>query len=332
MTTTTTTSAESIANPLKRKDRSGDYDCLKCEQVTHHYADGKCSDCKRRYNAERDASGERWCDKCNAITKHAKTGFCNSCSVKYKHGLPLFRMCGGCGVETNHYKSGECVPCQKAMKAAVDRRGIRHCETCGVETERTKCGQCKPCHAASMLCPCGKQRYYCKDHCTDEEKRLSKQWCIVCLDKRLSPQRIRDSMRTCAECDPTVPQRIELVLRPKFEALLGPAHLFDKQIGGKGCGADKTWTRPDMLWLTCDDDFANMRIVVIECDENSHCDEEASCHAARMSKQHEALQVGRRDTRRTCRNFANATAVCGTPGVWSRGRSHRLSAVQPGRL
>jgi hypothetical protein len=203
-------------------------------------------------------------------------------------------MCDKCDSVTTHAKDGRCQPCRMAKHVAAGRTGVRYCTVCEIDTDHSKAGLCKKCIRAKSLCECGKILKQCKDHFPDDKKLKSKHWCVVCLDKLLSPPRIRDGIRACAECDSTVPKRIEIILRPKFEKLIGPAHMFDKMIGGEGCGADKTWTRPDMLWLTCDDDFANMRIVVIECDEQSHADEDASCHAARMSKQHEALQSAAR--------------------------------------
>lgn len=268
--TTTTTTTENVTTTRKRKLETYMAPCKRCGDETEHYSHGGCKPCnreasRRSYLAKKEKaqSGDRFCDKCEATTHHYATGGCSDCFRRYD--------------------------------SQRDFSGMAPCDVCKTDTDHNKRGKCKPCERNEQLCVHGIRTHSCHHCLTPEQLLRSGRWCVNCLSKWLSPARRNAGMQMCAECDPNVPERIELVLRPKFEELIGPAHLFDQKIGGKGCGSDDKWTKPDMLWLTCDDDFANMRIVVIECDEDSHVYRESSCEAARMSKQHEALQVGRRN-------------------------------------
>ena len=92
----------------------------------------------------------------------------------------------------------------------------------------------------------------------------SKRWCSICCNKMIGGNRLRAGIRICAECDATVPDRIEVQLRPKLVELVGfePSALDDTLFGTdpKMCDVVKR-RRPDFLWQY-------KRVVIcVECDE-----------------------------------------------------------------
>jgi hypothetical protein len=87
------------------------------------------------------------------------------------------------------------------------------------------------------------------------------QFCPICCDKILSLARQRAGVKICAECDPTVPKRIELVIRPKLLALIEhPPSATDDILFGQTCDVVKK-RRPDFCWQGTD------RVVILEVDE-----------------------------------------------------------------
>jgi hypothetical protein len=112
-----------------------------------------------------------------------------------------------------------------------------------------------------------------------------KTFCHGCFSKLLSHPRIRAGVHFCAECDPKVPDRIEVLLRPLISAAVGfPASAMDDVVlGGTGCDAAKR--RPDWGWFWKD------RAVFVEIDEGGgHPDREPSCELAKMHDQAFAAQ------------------------------------------
>ena len=88
----------------------------------------------------------------------------------------------------------------------------------------------------------------------------SKRFCPC--TKMLSPARIRAGVLQCAECDNSVVDRIEVVIRPLLLPLV--AHepsAMDNTLFGNGCDVVKR-RRPDFLWLGLD------RAILLEIDEN----------------------------------------------------------------
>jgi len=100
----------------------------------------------------------------------------------------------------------------------------------------------------------------------------------------LSHQRIRAGIRVCAECDPTVPPRLEKIVVPMFIERIGfpPSTMDDILIGGKQC--DTNIRRPDTCWIS------HNRIVFLEIDEHGHCDREPSCEVAKVIDQTLSVQ------------------------------------------
>ena len=122
---------------------------------------------------------------------------------------------------------------------------------------------CKEC-GGSQICEHGRERSKCKECVTVDKMQESKRWCSICCNKMIGGNRLRAGIRICAECDATVPDRIEVQLRPKLVELVGfePSALDDTLFGTdpKMCDVVKR-RRPDFLWQY-------KRVVIcVECDE-----------------------------------------------------------------
>lgn len=198
--------------------------------------------------------------------------------------------CDKCGYETERglTRLRDCLECRRH----IDKSGFFMCLKCNIETKHDKRAGCSVCIKNNRtMCLHGRRRdqcYYC--HTVEEIQRL-RTFCRVCCAKRMSNQRRRAGVTMCAECDPSSPTRIELILRPKFVEILGPYNIADEFLGtGGGCGNEKSTNKPDLLWLTCDDGFENIRALVIEVDEDSHSDRDVTCEAKRISQQFVYIQ------------------------------------------
>ena len=115
----------------------------------------------------------------------------------------------------------------------------------------------------------------------------SNTFCHGCTSKILSKQRQRAGLHLCAECDPRVPNRIEVVLRPLIAAAVGfPASIMDDaMLGGASTGCDAGARRPDWGW------FARDRAIFLEVDEGGgHPDRLAECEMAKMWDQTHAVR------------------------------------------
>jgi len=110
----------------------------------------------------------------------------------------------------------------------------------------------------------------------------STKWCIGCFSKVLSVS--RRTLRLCAECDPTVPQRIERIVMPLFIEAIGfeSSSMDDIMIGGKVCDTDRR--RPDACWISSE------RIAFLEIDERGHEDRDPSCEVAKVIDQTLSVQ------------------------------------------
>ena len=97
----------------------------------------------------------------------------------------------------------------------------------------------------------------------------------------MSGPRRRAGIQMCAECDASVPQRIEHVIRPKLLGAVGyaPFAIDDVHFGGRGCiGSEESKTaRPDIGW-------AESKLVVFgEIDEDGgHPHNPPECELGRM--------------------------------------------------
>jgi hypothetical protein len=107
----------------------------------------------------------------------------------------------------------------------------------------------------------------------------NKQWCIACCSVMLSRQRKQAGIRVCAQCDPTVPDRIENIVMPMFVKEIGfPASSLNNiRLGGTQC--DARIRIPDACWISDD------RIVFLEIDEHGHEDRLPSCEIAKVIDQ-----------------------------------------------
>lgn len=87
-------------------------------------------------------------------------------------------------------------------------------------------------------------------------------FCHGCCSKLLGRARKRARVYTCAECDDTVVDRIEVVIRPLLlSSVAHPPSARDDTLFGQTCDVVKR-RRPDFLWLGKD------RCILVEIDEH----------------------------------------------------------------
>jgi hypothetical protein len=175
------------------------------------------------------------------------------------------KECGGASICPHGRVRSVCKECGgSSLCPHQKQRSV--CKECGGGSicphERIR-NQCKECGGAK-ICPHGRQRNQCKECVTVEKMQKSKRWCSICCNKLISPARIRAGMTMCAECDKTVPDRIEVQLRPKLVEMVGfePSALDDTMFGTDSAMCDVVKRRrPDFLWQS-------KRVVIcVECDE-----------------------------------------------------------------
>jgi hypothetical protein len=170
---------------------------------------------------------------------------------------------------------------------------------CTHKKPRALCKE-EECHGGTSLCEKHKRtRTHCPECTTMQERLNTVRFCVVCADKRVSLNRRRDGLRTCAECDPTVPRRTELVIRPLLVERVGRATTIadDAWLGGAGC--DVTKRRPDLLFLSASEypKMISKQLVLvdgcavfIEIDEDSHEHRLSACEAAKLCDEMTAIQ------------------------------------------
>ena len=175
------------------------------------------------------------------------------------------KECGGHQICPHERRRSECRECGGSE---ICPHGKHHsmCRECGGAKfcrhgrRRSICKECK----GSEICPHERRRSECKECVTVEKMQQSNRWCSICCNKILRGNRYRAGMTMCAECDKTVPDRIEVQLRSKLVAMVGfePSALDDTLFGTdpKVCDVVKR-RRPDFLWQS-------KRVVIcVECDE-----------------------------------------------------------------
>ena len=142
-------------------------------------------------------------------------------------------------------------------------------------------------------------------HCQTKDQQLkSGIFCCVC-DHMLSSQRKRAAKaggfkgeQVCAECDPTTPVRIEVLVRPKLLALVNdPPEAADNTLFGTDCNVERQ-RRPDILWcVRHEEDGRILGFVKFGCDEDSHDrmqagktrEEHIQCELGKVGNQFESL-------------------------------------------
>lgn len=262
----------------KRKDSCKDCGTGFCEHGRQKYycipcgGNGVCLHGKRRPEC-RDCKGSSFCEHGKARAKCVDCGGASIC----EHGRRRSQCkdCGGVSICEHNLSKWQCKDCG-GSQICEHGKNRSHCRECG----------------GSSFCEHGKNRHHCKECVPEDKKRSSSEWCVVCTDKRLSPQRILAGMQMCAECDPTIPDRIEILLRPQIKAAmegLEPTMMDDAHLGGNGC--DAKLRRPDWLWERYDEGGANHRIVSLEIDEHSHEHRDPSCDAAKVCDEMVALKT-----------------------------------------
>ena len=156
------------------------------------------------------------------------------------------------------------------------------------------------CHGGGALCKAHKiPRERCKECLSMQQRLESKRFCKLCSDTFLSWPRRRAGILFCAKCDPSVPQRVELVIRPLLVERIGRAATIadDFYLGGAGCDATKR--RPDLFFLSASEypkmiskqlGLVGGCAVCIETDEDSHRDRLSACEAAKLCDEMTAIQ------------------------------------------
>jgi hypothetical protein len=214
------------------------------------------SRCKECGGAEICAHGRQrsHCKECGGsqICPHGRVrNVCKECdgSSICPHGRVRneCKECGGSRICPHGRKRNECKECGGSRICPHGRK-------------RTGCKECD----GSQICPHKRIRSECKECVTVEKMQESKRWCSICCNKRIGNSRIRAGMTMCAECDKTVPDRIEVQLRPKLVEMVGfePSALDDTLFGTDSAMCDVVKRRrPDFLWQS-------KRVVIcVECDE-----------------------------------------------------------------
>ena len=204
------------------------------------------------------------------VCEHGKRrNYCKECggSQICEHGRQRSKCkeCGGSDICKHGKYRSRCKECGGASMCEHERRRS-DCKECGGAIfcphgrERSKCKEC----GGSQICEHGKRRSRCKECVTVEKMQESKIWCTVCCNKLICSNRIRAGVTMCAECDATVPNRIEVQLRPKLVEMVGfePSALDDTLFGTdpKMCDVVKR-RRPDFLWQS------EQVVICVECDE-----------------------------------------------------------------
>jgi len=156
-------------------------------------------------------------------------------------------------------------------------RGVRRPGICTHGNRKASCKEC----GGSSICTHGKQKASCSDCLTMAQKLGNGQWCVACVDKRLSAERRRAGVQLCATCDPAYPQRIELIVRPLLLAVVDfpPSAADNDMLGSRAAAStcDASVRRPDLAW------YGDNLAIFVEIDENGgHPDRVAACEMGKM--------------------------------------------------
>lgn len=224
------------------------------------------------------------------------------------------KQCGGKGLCIHQKRKINCTICCKTARRCVHNRWRYRCKDCNgskICVHQKYIYRCRDCKGSS-ICIHQKEKYLCKEcggaslckhglqlckECLPLEKRISSGlFCILCTDIQLSSNRRRANIKTCASCDPTVPDRIELIVRPLLISAIGvEATIADNaMLGGAGC--DALLRRPDLMFVRSDEMIngkpsVNIRVVCLEIDENGgHPDRESICESGKMWDQTVAIK------------------------------------------
>ena len=244
----------------------------------------------------KECGGSSFCE--HGRQRHA----CKECggSSICEHGRrrSSCRDCGGTSICEHGRQRASCKEC--GGSSICEHRRVRsQCKECGgggicehgrVRASCKECGgsaicehnrirsQCKEC-GGSAICEHGRQRSTCRECLSAEQLAASSIFCKNCLDKILSPQRRRAGLDMCAECDVTVPERVELTVRRMLLLQVNhePSAADDVMLGG--CGDTRNKRRPDLAWFSQNPPLA----VSVEVDEHSHGDRDVSCELAKIT-------------------------------------------------
>ena len=219
------------------------------------------------------------CKDCggSSICEHKRQRFrCKDCggSSICEHGRRRSQCkdCGGSSICEHGRQRSQCKDCGGSSLCEHKRQRSR-CKDCGgsslCEHGRRR-SQCKDC-GGSSICEHGRQRSQCKDCCPAELQY--ERFCHVCGEKE-AKRRKYGTPGVCAQCDESIPERIEHKVKDYLLSKLPPPSANDNKLTGTECGESKR--RADLVWIGQD------RVIQVEIDEDEHKNRSVDCELAKM--------------------------------------------------
>jgi len=271
----------------RRKSR-----CKECggsEICEHGRRKSQCKECGGSEICEHGRL-KRECKGCGgaSICKHGRRkSRCKECggSEICEHGriTSQCKECGGPSICKHDRRKSHCKDCEGSniCKHGRQKNVCKECGGSSICKHGRQKNVCKEC-GGSKICEHDKNKFSCSECLSFQTIVSSKKWCKICFKKQLSHARIRSGIVTCAECDPTVPDRIEHIIGDKIIDIIGypPFAADDTLFGGSLCGEkDEKQRRPDLAWCI---DYGRV-VVVCEVDEKGgHPNEIIECELGRI--------------------------------------------------
>ena len=178
--------------------------------------------------------------------------------------IPM-RECGGSSI------------CEHGKEKSKRREcgGSSICEHGKQKSTRRECG-------GSSICEHGKRKSQCRE-CPMKDK-IPRVICKGCMSKLLSNKRIQIGL--CATCEKQRPERTEVTFGKMIIDEVGfEPNSKDTAIPFTNDCKGYDRRRPDLLWVK-----PGSVAVVVEIDEHSHNDYEASCEVRKISEQNILIQ------------------------------------------
>jgi len=115
--------------------------------------------------------------------------------------------------------------------------------------------------------------------------KVKRKICVGCAQKTLGRKRIQSGI--CATCETERPPRTEVTFGNMIIAEVGhEPNIIDKSLAHDTACKGIEKRRPDLLWVV-----KGSVAVVVEIDEDSHKEREASCELSKVSEQNYAIQI-----------------------------------------
>ena len=220
---------------------------------THNRRKGACGQCGGSAFCEHNKRKAecRKCDGSSFCMHDKRKAYCKQCSgssfCEHNKRKADCRQCSGSAFCEHNKRKADCRQCDGSAFCEHNKRKA-HCRQCG----------------GSAFCEHNKL----KAHCRQCAPIGARNFCQICTSTMLSKVRLRQGITMCAQCDTEVPQRTEHWIRDQLlkMGMFPPSAMDDVLFGGKECSMMNKRRRPDLIWVTNDDD----RVLIVEVDENSH--------------------------------------------------------------